>query len=299
MTTITSLCTASSAEDRARAPTLPPAPLQTRPALGAWRTAAYGSRLSPCPSGGQPHRLAPACGQRHGPQGPPPQARQWRHPQRHPQRPGPYCRRTCPSPAPLRPCCRAPPRLASQALCQVSSAARTRRARAARGIGTALPGLPGILPPWGRQLPSPPPRHSMVPGGGLAPERAAWWPARAHGSVPGQALAPLSRALCHAARPPAGLVAPIAPQGWPPPGTGPARATLTAPRPGSPSLLRSAQWPSPATVWSRSRPRASRARPANPPAPARAPPHATSWRVGVGSCNTACPRALCKDDMVV
>jgi Putative transposase len=97
---------------------------------------------------------------------------------------------------------------------KASSAALQRLAREARFLGTALPGFPGIRPPWGRPLPSPPPIHSMVPGGGLAQERAAWWPARANCSVPVKALSPLSRALFQAELPTAGRVEQSAPQVW-------------------------------------------------------------------------------------
>lgn len=106
------------------------------------------------------------------------------------------------------------PRLASQAMVKASSEALKRLARAARFLGTALPGLPGLLPPWGQQLPSQPHLHSRGPGGGLAKDRAAWLPSRAPCSVPVKALAPLSRALCKDAMPPAGLAEQIAPQVW-------------------------------------------------------------------------------------
>ena len=208
------LCNASGAASLARSPTRPLAPRTTLQALRAWRTGAAGARLAPCPRGGHHHRLAPACGPRPCPPGQPQQARQWRHHHLHQPLPGPSGLLTLTLPATRRPCCRASPRLASQALGQAAAAARKRRARAARVLGTALPGFPGLLPPWGRPLPSPPHLHALVPGGGRAPERATGWPSRAPGSVPVTALAPRSRALGQAARPPAGLVAQSAPQVW-------------------------------------------------------------------------------------
>ncbi len=213
MTPLTSICNASGSAYLARSPNLPPAHRTTMQALCACRTGAYGYSLSPCQSCGQHHRLSHACGNRHGPQCQHQKARPWLHT----QLPGPSFLLTLPIPATLRPCCRSHPRLASQALCQAAAAARKRLAGDARFIGTALPGFPGILPTWGRQLPSHPHIHSMVPGGGLSKNRAAWLPARANVSVPVKALSPVSRAIFTAAMPTAGLVEPSAPQVWHPP----------------------------------------------------------------------------------
>jgi len=41
-------------------------------------------------------------------------------------------------------------------------------------ITCTVPGFPGILPTWGRQLPYHPHLHSLVPGGGLSDHRDAW-----------------------------------------------------------------------------------------------------------------------------
>jgi Putative transposase/Transposase zinc-binding domain len=224
MPTLTAIFNAYGAEYLARSPNLPLAHLKPLQALRACRTGAYGYSLSPCPSGGQPHRLAPACGQRHCPQGQQQKARQWLHQPLHQQLPGPSFLITFPVPEPLRPCCRSPPRLASQGMCKASSAARTRLAREARFIGTALPGFTGILPTWGRQLQSHPHIHSMVPGGGLSKDRAAWWPSRANFSVPVKALSPVYRAIFQEERPTAGLVDQIAPQVWHPPWHVPSQA---------------------------------------------------------------------------
>lgn len=64
----------------------------------------------------------------------------------------------------------------------------------------------------------------MVPGGGLAADRAAWVPSRATCVVPVNARSPLSRALCTEAIPQAGLRAYIAPAVWPLPGNVPSQA---------------------------------------------------------------------------
>jgi hypothetical protein len=78
---------------------------------------------------------------------------------------------------------------------KASSEALKRLARDARFIGTDLPGFPGILHTWGRQLQYHPHIHSMVPGGGLSKDRAAWLPSRANFSVPVKALSPVYRAI--------------------------------------------------------------------------------------------------------
>jgi len=137
MTTLTSIFNAYGSESLARYPTLPPAPLTTRQAIGACRTGAYGSSLSTCQSCGQHHRLSPACGHRHCPLCQPQKARQWLHKQLHTPLPGPYCLLTFPIPATLRPFCRSHPRLAFQAMFKASSDALKRLARAARFIGEA------------------------------------------------------------------------------------------------------------------------------------------------------------------
>ena len=80
-------------------------------------------------------------------------------------------------------------------MCKASAEALKRLAHAARFLGTALPGFPGILPPWGRQLQYPPHMHSSVPGGGLAKARETWLPSRANFSVPVRALSPMYRAI--------------------------------------------------------------------------------------------------------
>ena len=99
-------------------------------------------------------------------------------------------------------------------MCTASAEALQRLAHDARFLGTALPGFPGILPTWGRQLPYHPHLHSLVPGGGLAKDRDAWLPSRAHCSVPVRALSPISRAIFAEAMRTASLLEQIDPQVW-------------------------------------------------------------------------------------
>src|SRR5205814_512710 len=84
--------------------------------------------------------------------------------------------------------------------------------------GTDLPGFPGGLHPWGRQLQSHPPIRSLVPGGGLSKDRTTWRPSSAHFFVPVTALSPISRALFTEDLRHAGLLEQSAPQAWTIPG---------------------------------------------------------------------------------
>jgi hypothetical protein len=97
---------------------------------------------------------------------------------------------------------------------KASSEALKRLARDARFLGTALPGFTGILHTWGRQLQYHPHIHYLVPGGGLAKDRAAWVPSRANFYVPVKALSPVYRAICKEEMHTAGLVEQIAPPVW-------------------------------------------------------------------------------------
>ena len=95
-----------------------------------------------------------------------------------------------------------------------SSVALTRLATDQRCIGTDLPGFPGVLHTWGRQLQYHPHLHHMVPGGGLAADRTTWRPSRANFFVPVKALSPISRARFKEAMRHAGLLEHLDPQVW-------------------------------------------------------------------------------------
>ena len=97
---------------------------------------------------------------------------------------------------------------------QAAATALKRLATDARCIGTALPGCPGVLPPWGRQRQSHPPIHAIVPGGGRAEDRTTWRPSSATCLAPVTALSPLSRALLQEDMRHAGLLEPLHPQVW-------------------------------------------------------------------------------------
>jgi Putative transposase/Transposase zinc-binding domain len=214
MPTLTAIFTAYGAESLARSPTClvhisKLCRLSAHVALVPTATA-----FLPAKAVDNNPRLSHACGHRHCPQCQHQKARQWLHHQLHQQLPGPYFLITFTVPETLRPFCRSHPRLASQVLCKASSAALTRLARDARFIGTALPGLTGILPTWGQQLQYHPHIHDIVPGGGLSKDRAAWLPSRANFSVPVKALSPVSRAIFQEEMHTAGLVDQIAPQVW-------------------------------------------------------------------------------------
>lgn len=121
---------------------------------------------------------------------------------------------TCTVPETLRPCRRAPQRLASQAMVHASSRALNRLATDERGSGTDRPGCTGGRHTWGRQRQDHPPIHSMIPGAGLSADRTAWLPARANCCVPVKALAPIDRALGKEDLRQGGRREDIAPQVW-------------------------------------------------------------------------------------
>jgi len=99
-------------------------------------------------------------------------------------------------------------------MCNASSLARKRLAKDERFIGTDLPGCPGVLHTWGRQLQYHPHIHSIVPGGGLSKDRTTWRPSRANFFVPVKALSPIYRALFKEDMRQAGLLEHIDPEGW-------------------------------------------------------------------------------------
>jgi hypothetical protein len=195
MTTLRALFKALAPEYLARSPPLPTSHRKGIRAIQHCQSGHDGPSLSPCPSCGGPHRVHHACGNRHCPPGQQYTTPQWLAHPLDTQRPGPHCLLTFTVPETRRPCIRSPQRLAYHALVHASSLALKRLATDERCIGTDLPGVTGVLHPWGRQLPYPPHIHSLVPGGGLAKDRTTWCPSRAHCFVPVTALSPISRAL--------------------------------------------------------------------------------------------------------
>ncbi len=95
-----------------------------------------------------------------------------------------------------------------------SSHALKRLANDARFLGTHLPGLTGLLHPWGRQLQYHPHLHDLVPGGALSTDRTEWLPSRANFFVPVKALSPIDRASFTPEMPHADLLTPIDPLVW-------------------------------------------------------------------------------------
>ena len=89
---------------------------------------------------------------------------QWFHYHLEKQLPGPHFLRTFTVPEPLRPFIRSQQRLAYHALCTAAAEALKRLAKDERFIGTALPGLTGVLHTRGRQRQYHPHIHSIVPG---------------------------------------------------------------------------------------------------------------------------------------
>src|SRR5262249_35701058 len=153
------------------------------------------------------------------------------------------CLRTCTVPEALRPCLRSHQRLAYHAMFHAASAALKRLAKDARCIGTDLPRCTGVLHTWGRQLPSHPHIHDIVPGRGLSEDRTTWRPTSARFFVPVTALPPIYRALFTEAMRDASLLEHLAPQVW----TMPWNVQSRAPHPGhaaftslAPSVFRGA-----------------------------------------------------------
>ena len=213
MPTLREICTAFGPESVERYPPLPLAHRQVIRAIQPCQSGHDGHSLSQCHTCGGHHRVQHSCGNRHCPQCPQQNIPPWLQHHLDTQLPGSPCLRTCPVPATLRPCLRSHHRPAYQALFHASATALTRLATDARFVGTDLPGFPGGLHTWGRQLQYPPqPRHRA--GRGLSTDRTTWGPSSAHCFVPGTALAPLSRALFTDARRHAGLLAPSDPQAW-------------------------------------------------------------------------------------
>jgi hypothetical protein len=214
MPTIRDIFKAYAPEDLERYPHLPPSHRKVIRAIPHGQSGQDGHRLSPCQSWGGQHRGNHSCGHRHCPQGQQHKTQQWRQHHLAKQLPGPHFLLPCTGPATLRAFIRSPQRTASAALCKAASQAIKRLAKDEPCIGTDLPGFPGILPPWGRQLPDHPHIHSIVPGGGRAKDRAQGLPSRANFFVPVKALSPISRALFKQAMANTGLLQGIDPRVW-------------------------------------------------------------------------------------
>ena len=214
MTTIAEIFAAHGPEYIERYPNLPHAHHKAIHAILNCRTGPYGHSLYQCPRCGGRHRVNHSCGNRHCPQCQHHKTWQWLHTQLAQQLPGPHFLLTFTVPEAIRACIRSYPRPASQAMFTASSEALKRLAQDARFIGTDLPGFPGILHTWGRQLQYHPHIHSIVPGGGLSKQRDAWLPSRANFSVPVKALSPVYRAIFKAEMTKAGLQEQIDPHVW-------------------------------------------------------------------------------------
>ena len=214
MTTLREICTALGPDSLERYPQLPLAHRKVISALQQCHSGRYGHSLYQCQTCGGPHRVHPACGNRHCPPCQQLTTPPWLQHHLDTQLPGPHFLLTCTVPETLRPCIRSHQRIAYHAMFNASSLALKRLAKDARFLGTDLPGFTGVLPTWGRQLPDPPHIHSSVPGGGLSEDRMTWRPARANCFVPVNALSPISQALFKDAMRHAGLLEHINPQVW-------------------------------------------------------------------------------------
>jgi Putative transposase/Transposase zinc-binding domain len=214
MTTIRDIFTVYAPESLERSPPLPLSHHKTIRARQNCQSGHDGHRLYHCHSCGGQHCVNHSCGNRHCPQCQQHKTPHWLHQQLDKQLPGPHWLITFTVPATLRAFIRSHPRTAYAALCKASSQAIKRLAKDERFIGTDLPGFPGILPTWGRQLQYHPHIHSIVPGGGLAKDRAQWLPSRANFVVPVKALAPISRAIFTQEMANAGLLERIDTRGW-------------------------------------------------------------------------------------
>jgi hypothetical protein len=214
MTTIRDIFTAFAPEYLERYPNLPPSHHKVIRAIQQCQSGHYGHSLYQCPHCGGHHRVNHSCGNRHCPQCQHHKTQQWLEHHLDKQLPGPHFLLTFTVPETLRPFIRSHQRIAYHAMFKASSLALKRLARDERFIGTDLPGFPGVLHTWGRQLQYHPHIHSIVPGGGLSADRSAWLPSRANFFVPVKALSPIYRAIWKEEMCTAGLLAHIDPQVW-------------------------------------------------------------------------------------
>jgi hypothetical protein len=214
MTTLSEIFNAYGPASRQRYPSMSLSQQKAISAIPNCQTGHDGHSLYHCPNCGKQHRVSHACGNRHGPQCQYHTTQLWLHRQLAKQLPLPHFLITFTVPETLRPFLRLPPQSASQALFKASSTALKRLAKAQRVLGTHLPGFPGVLHTWGRQLQYHPHIHYIVPAGGLSKDRQTWLPSRANVFVPVKALSPLSRAVFKDDRRQAGLLKHSDPWGW-------------------------------------------------------------------------------------
>ena len=214
MTTLRDIFNAFAPEYLERSPHLPTSHRKAIHAIQQCQSGSYGHRLYQCQTCGGHHRVNHSCGHRHCPQCQQHTTQQWLQHHLDKQLPGPHFLLTFTVPETLRPFIRSPQRPAYQAMFHASATALTRLAADERFLGTDLPGFTGVLHTWGRQLQYHPHIHSIVPGGGLSADRAAWLPSRANFFVPVKALSPISRAIFKDDMRQAGLLEDIDPQVW-------------------------------------------------------------------------------------
>ncbi|MCZ6875057.1 MAG: transposase [bacterium] len=214
MTTINDIFNAYAPKYLEHFPNLPLAHRKALSAICNCRSGHYGHSLYQCQSCGAKHRVHHACGNRHCPQCQHHKTRLWLHNQLAKQLPAPHFLITFTVPETLRPFIRSHQRIAYQAMFKASSTALKRLAKDARFIATDLPGFTGVLHTWGRQLQYHPHIHYIVPGGGLAKDRAEWRPSRANFFVPVKALSPIYRAIFKQEMQHAGLIERIDSQVW-------------------------------------------------------------------------------------
>ena len=128
--------------------------------------------------------------------------------------PVPYFLVTFTLPEALRPVARSHQTLLSHLRFQTAAAALKALALDPKYLGGPI-GMVGVLHTWTRELAYHPPRHSLVPGGALSPDRAPWLtPRYADWLVPVHARSKLFRGKFQAALTTTGLLAHVPPQVW-------------------------------------------------------------------------------------